>query len=148
MVSRVLADIFATMHDFHDMDLSSGILRGTSIYYLLGMYCILQSYPLGHVERVHPTDGTCIKPKQIYTNKYRGKVRDYGSKNYRYFSTDCDKTMNISRENFGKKEILIDLYILLVLNSVRPKKILELRSFLHDDFIDVAPCIGKFINIT
>ena len=60
MVSRVLADIFATMHDFHDMDLSSGILRGTSIYYLLGMYCILQSYHIGNMERVHPTHSLVV----------------------------------------------------------------------------------------
>ena len=39
VISRVRADVFPNMHNFHDMNLSWGILRGPGIYHLLGTYC-------------------------------------------------------------------------------------------------------------
>ena len=56
VISRVQEDIFPTVYNLHNLALSSDILWGAGIYYPLGTYCSLQSYPLGHVERVRPTD--------------------------------------------------------------------------------------------
>ena len=50
----MLADVFPTVYDLHDMALYSGILQGMGIYYSLGNYCSLQSYHLVHVESVRP----------------------------------------------------------------------------------------------
>ena len=55
VISRVQSDVFPTVHDLHDLDLSLGILRQPSIYYPLGTYCSIHSYPLVHMEHVHPT---------------------------------------------------------------------------------------------
>ena len=55
VISRVQADVFPTVHALHDLDLSSDILRGTGIYQPLGKYFSIQSYPIVHTERVHPT---------------------------------------------------------------------------------------------
>ena len=55
VISRVRADIFPIVHAFQDLDLSSGILEGPGIYYLLGTYYSIQYYPLGHVEYARPT---------------------------------------------------------------------------------------------
>ena len=55
MISRVQADVFPTVHALYDLDLSSDILRGTGIYQPLGKYFSIQSYPIVHTERVHPT---------------------------------------------------------------------------------------------
>ena len=55
MISCVRVDFFPTVHNLHGLSLSSGIIQGTVIYHPMGMYCIIQSYPLVHVERVCPT---------------------------------------------------------------------------------------------
>ena len=60
VISRVREDVFPIVHTLHNLDISSGILRGPGIYYPLGTYCSLQSCPLGHVERVRPTHSSVV----------------------------------------------------------------------------------------
>ena len=63
VLSRMRADVFPIVHALYSLAISSGILRSPGIYHPLGTYRILQSYPLGQVERFRPTDR--ISKKQM-----------------------------------------------------------------------------------
>ena len=90
--------------------------------------------------------GTCITPQQHYINKFRGKIRCYGSKIYKHLYTYCDKTVKRKIENVGGK-IKPTVFIYLPVSQFCQSKIsFKMRLCLHYAVINATTYIRKFFN--
>ena len=49
MISRVQVYVLETVQDLHDLDISSGFIKGAGISYSLVTYGVLQYYPIVHL---------------------------------------------------------------------------------------------------